>query len=201
MFLLTPLGALSGGTRGVSFLDSKNFHLGWGGGLCGENGLEQAQCCFGGSTSSVRYYVYKLYIMYINWDVSLCKLMVRSWQIKLFFSFAPPILEINLSASCVPGAALNVPPQVSLGKCQGTHFRRGNQRLLKVPVRTSHILCVCQTTHVPIPNHLRSFPSPLVREVRGPVGKNRCPEGRDAGWSFSQPDTMASVTDISGLRP
>lgn len=43
-----------------------------------------------GSAFSVRYCVYKLYIMYINWDVSLCKLMVYSLQIKLF----PLVLKI-----------------------------------------------------------------------------------------------------------
>ena len=48
-----------------------------------------------GSAFSVRYCVYKLYIMYINWDVSLCKLMVYSLQIKLF----PLVLKIGLSTS------------------------------------------------------------------------------------------------------
>lgn len=45
-------------------------------------------------------YVYKLYIMYINRDVSLCKLMVYSLQIKLF----PLVLKISLSTSYLLGA-------------------------------------------------------------------------------------------------
>jgi hypothetical protein len=73
----------------------KDLPAGWGG-LCCKDGLEQTHCCFWGSASSVRYCVYKLYIMYINWDVSLCKLMVYSLQIKCFFS---PILEIALNTS------------------------------------------------------------------------------------------------------
>ena len=52
-----------------------------------------------GSASSVRYCVYKLYIMYINRDVSLCKLMVYSLQIKLF----PLVLKISLSTSYLLG--------------------------------------------------------------------------------------------------
>lgn len=56
-----------------------------------------------GSASSVRYCVHKLYIMYIKWDVSLCKLMVYSLQIKLLF---PSVLEIGLSTSDVLGASL-----------------------------------------------------------------------------------------------
>lgn len=61
-----------------------------------------------GSASSVRYCVYKLYIMYINWDVSLCKLMVYSLQIKLF----PPVLEIGLRTSYLLGTSLQVTPHI-----------------------------------------------------------------------------------------
>lgn len=71
-------------------------------GPCCENGLEQGQCCFWGSASSVRYCVYKLYIMYINWDVSLCKLMVYSLQIKALFPSL--VLETGLSTCCMLGA-------------------------------------------------------------------------------------------------
>lgn len=68
-----------------------------------------------GSAPSVRYRVYKLYIMYINWDVSLCKLMVYSLQIKL----SPLVLEIDSSTSSMPGASLTSP--MSFRKNRGTH--------------------------------------------------------------------------------
>lgn len=68
------------------------------------------ECCSKGSASSVRYCVYKLYIMYINWDVSLYKLMVYSLQIKLF---PPSVLESSLSTSYMLGASLQVTPHMS----------------------------------------------------------------------------------------
>lgn len=74
--------ALSKGSCSVSFLYLKSFQLGWGVG-CVVRMAWSRPVLLWGSASSVRYCVYRLYIMYINWDVSLCKLMVYSLQIKL----------------------------------------------------------------------------------------------------------------------
>lgn len=57
--------------------------------------------------------------MYINWDVSLYKLMVYSLQIKLS---PPSVFEISLSNSYTLDAFMQVLP-MSQKKAQGTHFR------------------------------------------------------------------------------
>lgn len=104
-----------------------------------------------GSASSVKYCVYKLYIMYINWDVSLYKLMVYSLQIKLF----PPVFEIGLNNSYTLDAfyagAAN-----ELEESPRHPFQRGKQKKFSLNFLTGTLPSLCPRPHA-CPLYLRSL--------------------------------------------